>query len=120
MSYRKERVGFRFLNLSRDAADSLRSLTGNPAIKPKHGQPDRYVLSFWLEPGISYGWIDSTIQEHRLDESEYGFFVSLVTDSDSDMIAVPDFAKNLFRRLGGRLEFSFTLVDPTDPAVGDH
>jgi hypothetical protein len=116
MSYHNERIGFRFMNLSRDVSDGLRALATNPTtVRPEHGQPDRYVVSFWLEPNIDYDWIQGAIHENRLDESQYGLFVSLVTESDSDIVAVPDFARELFRKVGGRLEFSFTSVEPDDP-----
>src|SRR5262249_34930738 len=119
MNYRHERFGFRFLNLSRDASDCVRTLTANSTVRLQHGKTDRYVVSFWLEPGINYDWVEGAIQDHELDATDYGLFISLVTDSDSDILAVPDFVRTLFRRVGGRLEFSFTSVEPDAPQSGD-
>jgi hypothetical protein len=120
MSFRHERIGFRFLNLPRDISERLRTLAANSTVRPQHGQLDRYVVSFWLEPSNNYDWIEHAIQEHELSEADYGLFASLVTESDSDMMAVPDFVKALFRRVGGRLEFSFTSVEPNDLSSGSH
>jgi hypothetical protein len=120
MSYRHERVGFRFTNVSLDVSDRLRVLATEPRVRLQHGQVDRYVVSFWLVPSTDYEWIERAIQEYQLGESDYGIVVSLVTESDSAMVAVPDFARTLFRRVGGRLEFSFTSIGPDDQGADAH
>ena len=46
MSYRNERVMFRFMNLPHDVADSLHALTVNGKVNAQHNQPGRYVVAF--------------------------------------------------------------------------
>jgi hypothetical protein len=115
MSYRKERVGFRFMNVSHDVAVRLHARVANATVRPMHGSPDRYVVSLsWLDPAGDYDWIGDAVHEHHLEEADYGLFVSLVTEAESAIVSVPDFARALFRRVGGRLDFSFTCLGPEE------
>ena len=69
-----------------------------------------------MEPTGNYDWIADAIREHHLDERDFGLFMSLVTDRDTDIAEVPAFARACsFQRVGGWLEFSFTCVGPDDP-----
>ena len=114
MSWKKQRTHFRFTRLTRSQAEELASLGTGVEIKPKKDKPDEYVGVIPLEEGGEYGWIVDFVERHRPGEEDYGLFVSLVTEIDTDIIRAPRFALDLSRRAGGVVDFSYTYVEPEE------
>jgi hypothetical protein len=50
------------------------------------------------------------VQNEGIPDSEYGIFVSIATAHDSEIVEVPAFVLALHRRVGGKVEFSFTFI----------
>jgi hypothetical protein len=121
MSYREDRIAFRFVNLTKEEADELSKHRADAIVRPQRGDPGKYIMSFPnmnLNAEDDYSWIEVLIQKYGLSEDKYDFFVSLLTDSDRNVMVVPKFARALFRRIGGQIEFSYTVGEhgrvPTD------
>src|SRR4051812_20510961 len=114
MGHRNERIGFRFLKLSHSDAEHLSKFAEEPTVRLKKGTSDEYVLSFWMRDDGKYDWLIDLIRARGFSEEDYGFFVSLVTERDSDGVSLPEFARKLFRQTGGRMDFSFTFVTDED------
>jgi len=112
MDWKKQKNGFRFTRLARSQAEELASLGSGVRIQPKKDKPDEYVGWIDLEEGGEYGWILDFVERHRPGEEDYGLFVSLVTEIDTDIIRAPRFAMDLSRRAGGVVDFSYTYVEP--------
>jgi hypothetical protein len=46
----------------------------------------------------------------NLFEKEYGIWASVVTELDSSGASFPEFISDLHHRIGGKIDFSFTVV----------
>jgi hypothetical protein len=110
MAYRTVRIGFRFLALTEQALVELREFQDAVMSRSSLTNPGFVTGGFDLNEEKSYDWIGPFVAKHGIDESDYGLFVSLRTDSDSDMVTIPDFALNLSREIGGEIAFSFTVL----------
>lgn len=108
--YRNRRDGFRFLRLTHEQAKLVTDREPSASIKERKAEPGQYVVSFWLREDGDYNWLPGTLAEFSLSENDYGFFISLVTASDSEIVSLPDHVADLYRKLGGQLDFSFTVV----------
>lgn len=111
MADKRERVGFRFFRLSKDQADEVAKLYPKVSIRPSRVSAEHYVVSWWLQETETYDWLMDFLAEAKLGYEDYGLFVSLRTDSDSDIIRVPQFALELSRRVGGVVDFSYTIIE---------
>ncbi len=107
---KRERVGFRFFRLSRDQVDKVAKIYPKASIRPSRVGSEHYVVSWWLEEIETYDWLMDFLTEAKLGYEDYGLWVSLRTDSDSDIIRVPQFALELSRRVGGVIDFSYTII----------
>lgn len=110
MSNKLERVGFRFFRLQKSQADEIAKLYPKVNIRPARGSSEHYVVSWWLQETETYDWLMDFLAEANLGYEDYGLFVSLRTDSDTDIIRVPQFALDLSRRVGGVIDFSYTYI----------
>jgi hypothetical protein len=54
--------------------------------------------------------IERIIKEMNLFEKEYGIWASVVTELDSSGASFPEFISDLHHRIGGKIDFSFTVV----------
>ncbi len=54
--------------------------------------------------------IKDKFYEFNIGNMEYGIWVSLVSELDEDGLKVPDYISELHRNIGGKLDFSFTIV----------
>lgn len=50
------------------------------------------------------------ILKGRVLPNEFGVYVSLVTDRDSDGVHLPEFISSFYHEIGGSLDFSFTML----------
>ena len=111
MSYEgNEKFGFRFGSLSEAQAHALREHCPSVEVRPRRDTPGRFVGSFSLSLTDNYDWLQPFVQEGNISDSEYGLFVSLVTRHDSEIVSLPPFVLDLHRRVGGGIDFSFTVV----------
>lgn len=117
--WKREKHYFRFLRLNGEQAKDLVRLCPDATIRSRAGEAGVLVGSFRLVEGEPYGWITDLVARHRIDEEDYGIFVSLVTEMDTDIIRVPRFVAELYRRTGGVLDFSYTYVSPEEEEDGE-
>jgi hypothetical protein len=114
MAYSDTFIAFRFLSLTPAERDSLLRLSSDIESRPARGIEGRVTGIFALNEGVDYGWIGRFITEHNISKTDYGLFISISTSRDSDLVRVPDFATDLFRVLGGVIDFSFTSISEDD------
>jgi hypothetical protein len=108
-------VSFRFVRLNREQAEKFASLHPDARINAKRKHEGEYVGWVDLEAGGGrYDWVESFAKELHPAADDYGLFVSLTTEIDTDIIRVPDFALDLSRRAGGVIDFSYTYVGPDE------
>lgn len=111
MSYEgNEEFWFRIAALSEAQTECVRRMAPAIETRPSRHQPSLFAVSFRLSPTDDYRWIDSFVRDQALTESTYGVFVSLVTSHDSEIVTMPQYILDLHRRIGGQMEFSFTVV----------
>ncbi len=108
--FRAEKYSFVLLNIS---SDLIKELTEIFDIDVSFGllresSVPVAVISMYDESNIDK--IIGAIEHLHLDESTYEIRISLVTESDSDGLSVPDFITHLHRRIGGHISFSYVLV----------
>jgi hypothetical protein len=112
MAYNNERTWFRFFSLSRDQGDNLRKTYFYDDIKAmaNKSSPDRFTISIPLKESLALGPLREFISDEHLGSEDYGLFVSLVTDRETAIVEVPKFVRDFFKEVGGRIDFSFTIV----------
>ena len=69
----------------------------------------KYVVSIELTNDLNLESLEEYIN-NRDDEANHDFFISFVTNSDSEIIEVPKFVVECIRKIGGKVNFSFTYV----------
>jgi hypothetical protein len=120
MSYLEESVGFQFFNLTKAEADELSTHIKNAIVRSQHRQPDKYAVTFRdMTPEEDYTWLEALIEKYGLSEDRYRFFISFLTKSDRNIVAMPKFARALFRRIGGQIDFSGTYNGKYPDDEGD-
>jgi hypothetical protein len=110
MNERLERVGFRFFRLTKLQADEVIQLYPGAKIRPTRKEEEHYVVSLWLQENERYEDLVKFVAEAGLQEEEYGLFVSVRTDFDTGIVRAPQFALRLSRRVGGVVDFSYTVT----------
>lgn len=108
--YKSEESGFRFFHLDENQSKNLQELCADTSLRRRKDDPRFFVRTLSLEPDRDYRWIKQFILQHAIPESEYGFFISTVTESLAETICVPEYVVKLIRELGGELDFSFSYV----------
>ncbi len=108
--HRKEVVAFRFLALRQSHLDELREIHPGVVSRPARKRDGLVTGVFDLQVAVDYSWIKPFIEQRQIPESDYGLFVSISTSSDSEIVSLPKFAADIFRRVGGGIDFSFTVL----------
>lgn len=114
LAWKSLSLAFRFVGLTREQAERFASLHPDARINARRKHPGEYVGWIDLAAGVQYDWVETFIKDLRPAAEDYGLFVSLTTEIDTDMIRVPDFALDLSRRAGGVIDFSYTYVGPDE------
>lgn len=111
-TYRKERILFRFVNLTNDKLEILKQLLPDHEfeIGKNRNTKKGLVALFELKQNQKYDEIIRFIHQFEIPSSDYGLWISLVTDNDNGGVHVPPYAIELFRKTGGDLDFSFVVV----------
>ncbi len=71
---------------------------------------NKVVLSIKLSSKLNIKRIVNAIQRNRIPHRNYGIWVSLVTESYHDGVTVPLWICDLHQQIGGKIDFSVTLV----------
>jgi hypothetical protein len=108
--HRKDVVAFRFLALLPAHLDELREIHPGVVSRPARKREGLVTGVFDLQSGVDYSWIGGFIDQRQIPESDYGLFVSISTSNDSDIVSLPQFAADIFRHVGGGIDFSFTVL----------
>lgn len=110
MSHRDEFLGFRFFALSPAQLDELRNVCPDVQSRPARKREGLVTGALNLRPDADYSWLKSFIDERNIPDCDYGLFVSVSTSSDSEIVRLPQFAADIFRQVGGVIDFSFTVL----------
>ncbi len=109
--YHNERIAFRFVGFPKKAVPLLKkALPGVELKMGKQKKTQKLVISFQLNKNLKHKKLRAFLRQNKISPNTYGLWVSLVTERDSDGVRVPAFAAELFRKVGGKLDFSFTSV----------
>jgi hypothetical protein len=71
---------------------------------------NKVVVSIKLSSKLNAKLISDAISQSRIPRRNYGIWVSLVTESDHDGVTVPVWICDLHERIGGKIDFSVTMV----------
>ena len=77
---------------------------------------DQFTVSFKLKEQADYSWVGPLLEEKKVPRTSCNLFVSVVTEYDSEIVSLPDFALTLQLELAIGIDFSFTVVFPEDGA----
>lgn len=108
--FQSQKEVFRFLRLDEPQAEALRLVCPDVRLKRRRGGGRFFVGEVSLDPDQDYRWIKKFIEQHALAETEYGFFVSVVTEYGSPIIGAPKHVVKLIQAVGGVVGFSFKIV----------
>lgn len=108
---RREICLFRFFGLNSSQAKEFEGLAGDIKVRRHKGVVENtFVVSMFLEESSNYQWVITFLEKNKFAREDYGFFVSLRTDEDSAIMRMPTHAADLFRLVGGVIDFSFTSI----------
>jgi len=111
----KHNVGEYFKNkklffAKKNKTDIKRWMSDDPQHKDEYYQDNkRYVISFDIVPKKDYSGLEQYLLMHKAT-MHYGLWVSLGTNRDSDGVAIPKHICELYKRIGGTIDFSFTVL----------
>lgn len=113
--YHNENYSFRFVNLPPKETIKFREISNDwkPRIK-KYKNLENFVITFQIAPNTSYHSLINFIKENKIERALYGFFISLETNSDMDGVHVPDYILDLYKKVGGNIDFSFIFINEED------
>jgi hypothetical protein len=114
MGYARVRVSVRFLRLGRLQMDELLAHYKHAQAFPARRAPGEIGVSLTLDDAFDVEWLAGFVERHELPEAERDMFVSLLTNYDTRIVAVPKVASELHKRIGGELVLSFTYADEDD------
>ena len=112
INYKEEKYYFRVIDVTKyelnKLIDDLRNICSFQQNKFKN--TDNYTIIIELNTKSNYSKLEEFVFQHPEIKERYGIYVSLVTDRDSDGLSVPTYVINLFLKIGGTFDFSFTSV----------
>ena len=109
-SYRHLHIWFRIVGLPARKIPLLKeSVLGARRLKvgKYFKNPKVSVVSFELKKGRQYDDLCDFLRTHRIPQSSYDIYISLVTSRDNDGVIVPDYVLKLFKKIGGTIGVSF-------------
>lgn len=111
-AFHEEEFSFRLTRLSPGACERLRDSLPNVEIQSR--RPD--VVALVLRAGANLGALYEFLKSESLDPSTYSVWVSVVSSSDHDGVALPRFVLDVVRHTECGVDFSFVgcLGAPTD------
>jgi len=108
--YRNEQVFFRVVGVCQDVLHAFLGVLGDvPYEARKRKGKNDFVLSIKLSTPAVCEAIQRALLQCPL-EAPYGSYISLVTESDSDGVHLEPFICDFVHKVGGDLDFSFTIV----------
>ena len=105
----KMRYAFRFLRLDLGQAERIASQFPGSKVRGIPDTPD-FSIAVSVSEETNLDWIEDFVHDEGLAEEQYDFFISTLTDTDSRIVSMPTNMVNLLRKIGGSVEFSFTVV----------
>lgn len=78
-------------------------------VRPYHKDKSKMVIVLDLKESLDYEALSASINQNA-DGLDYDIFVSVRSESDSEIIDIPDHVVGLVRETKSRLTFSFTIV----------
>lgn len=89
MGYARVRVSVRFLRLGRLQMDELLAHYKHAQAFPSRRAPGEIGVSLPLDDAFDVEWLAGFVERHELPEAERDMFVSLLTNYDTRIVAVP-------------------------------
>jgi hypothetical protein len=110
------------MGLSREQCDKLRAAYFYDGIRamPSKEEPGKFGITIPLTESLGLEPAKAFARDEKLDEGSYGVVVSLVTESETDVVAVPKFVRDFIHDFGGALDFSFTVIYSDEVDVTGH
>jgi predicted NAD-dependent protein-ADP-ribosyltransferase YbiA (DUF1768 family) len=107
-----EEISLRFIDLSETvAAKFVRMLPKSWTIeKRRWRKTENVLLAIELSRNLDVERLSDAIRQSRIPRRKFGIWISLVTESDHDGVTVPIWICDLHQRIGGKIDFSVTLV----------
>lgn len=101
---------YRIIDVGSDLLELLKNRLNryDLEINKYYKNKSNFVISLQLDESLDYGQFADVL--NSVCNLKKGLYVSLVTESDSDGLSIPIFVIDLFRRIGGTIDFSFTSV----------
>ncbi len=103
-------VSFRFLSLSEEKSKILKSLIPH-AIVADHFKNKYKVANIDINDISVIEKIDNAFRELECSLEECDIFLSITTESDSEIWEIPEIVNSLLMKINCRMVFSFTSID---------
>ena len=113
--FHRERFKFRFLDLKEDAIEILRGLLRGTDLRV-HLRATGAVVTFLITENLNREALYSFLDSQPLDPGKYSVWVSVVSSSDHDGVALPAYVLDIIRHTQCGADFSFVgcLGDPVE------
>ena len=111
---RKVSVALRFIRITEEEAGRVMGFCPEAKRHRHKDHNDQFTVSFKLKEQADYSWVGPLLEEKKVPRTSCNLFVSVVTEYDSEIVSLPDFALTLQLELAIGIDFSFTVVFPED------
>jgi hypothetical protein len=113
--FHRERFKFRFLDLTESAVARLQTCLPNTDLRVNCRNTGA-VVTFIITERLDTEALCSFLNSESLDPKKYSVWVSVVSSSDHDGVALPKYVLDIIRRTECGVDFSFVgcLGDPVE------
>ncbi len=113
--FHRERFKFRFLDLTEDAVARLQGFLPEAHLRI-HSLQTGASVTFLVTENLNREGLYSFLNSEPLDPQRYSVWVSVVSSSDHDGVALPGYVLDIIRRTQCGADFSFVgcLEDPAE------
>jgi hypothetical protein len=112
-NYHEEYYYLRFVDISEQQVQlfKLKFLDTEIDQIKKREKTNDYVASIKLTQETNLDKITDFIKSTAIPESNFGIWVSLFSNNDHDGVSVPLLVLNIYKQIGGSIDFSFVFFD---------
>lgn len=113
--HRTEKFAYRLMDLPGTKMIAFKKFKLNSSYKIiKSRNDETFNIIFYIDEKFVIREVQRVIYALDISAVSRGLWVSLSTERDSDGIHVPAFVAEIFLKLRGQLDFSFTFIDTED------
>ena len=69
-----------------------------------------FTISVKIIDGVNYCFLKEMLNTMQIERDNYDLFVSVITESDTEIIEIPEYVERVAKLIAAQYVFSFTVV----------